>query len=112
MAIRLESGYRDVSLKIRTHIRRRTPMRFALLAALLTISLNTQAFAEDCTATSSAHNARPNIILIMADDMGFSDIGCFGGEIQTPVLDGLAANGLRFTQFYNTVAAARPEPRC
>ncbi|MEO1011559.1 MAG: arylsulfatase [Bacteroidota bacterium] len=45
---------------------------------------------------------RPNIILIMSDDMGYSDIGCYGGEINTPVLDGLAENGLRFTQFYNT----------
>jgi arylsulfatase A-like enzyme len=44
---------------------------------------------------------RPNIVLIMADDMGFSDIGCYGGEIYTPNLDGLAAGGLRFTQFYN-----------
>ncbi len=45
---------------------------------------------------------RPNIVLVMADDMGYSDIGCYGSEIQTPVLDGLASNGLRFTQFYNT----------
>jgi arylsulfatase len=45
---------------------------------------------------------RPNIIVIMSDDMGYSDIGCYGGEIETPVLDGLARNGLRFTQFYNT----------
>ena len=45
---------------------------------------------------------RPNIILIMADDMGFSDIGCYGGEIQTPNLDRLAEHGLRYTQFYNT----------
>lgn len=45
---------------------------------------------------------RPNIILIMSDDMGYSDIGCYGGEINTPVLDALAENGLRFTQFYNT----------
>ncbi len=45
---------------------------------------------------------RPNIVLIMADDMGFSDIGCYGGEIRTPNLDGLAEGGLRFTQFYNT----------
>ena len=45
---------------------------------------------------------QPNIILIMSDDMGFSDIGCYGGEIETPNLDALAANGLRFTQFYNT----------
>jgi len=44
---------------------------------------------------------QPNIILIMADDMGYSDIGCYGGEVKTPNLDGLAQNGLRFTQFYN-----------
>lgn len=44
----------------------------------------------------------PNIVLIMGDDMGWSDIGCYGGEINTPRLDALAANGLRFTQFYNT----------
>lgn len=44
----------------------------------------------------------PNIVLIMADDMGFSDLGCFGSEIRTPVLDGLAAKGTRFVQFYNT----------
>jgi arylsulfatase A-like enzyme len=43
----------------------------------------------------------PNIILVVADDMGYSDLGCYGGEIQTPVLDSLAYNGLRFTQFYN-----------
>ena len=46
--------------------------------------------------------ARPNIILIMSDDMGYSDIGCYGSEIQTPTLDNLAAGGLRFTHFYNT----------
>jgi len=45
---------------------------------------------------------RPNIVLIMSDDMGYSDIGCYGSEIETPVLDGLAQNGLRFSQFYNT----------
>ncbi len=45
---------------------------------------------------------RPNILLILGDDIGFSDLGCCGGEINTPNLDSLAANGLRFTQFYNT----------
>ncbi len=45
---------------------------------------------------------RPNIVVILADDMGFSDIGCYGGEIRTPNLDRLAAGGIRFTQFYNT----------
>lgn len=45
---------------------------------------------------------KPNIIVILSDDMGFSDLGCYGGEIQTPNLDALAAGGIRFTQFYNT----------
>ncbi len=45
---------------------------------------------------------RPNVLLILNDDMGYSDLGCYGSEIQTPSLDRLAANGLRFTQFYNT----------
>ncbi|RPH47294.1 MAG: arylsulfatase, partial [Planctomycetota bacterium] len=53
-------------------------------------------------ASSSPSAARPNVLIILADDLGFSDIGCYGGEISTPTLDGLAANGLRFTQFYNT----------
>ena len=44
---------------------------------------------------------RPNVILIMVDDMGFSDIGCYGGEIETPNIDSLAAGGVRFSQFYN-----------
>jgi arylsulfatase A-like enzyme len=50
----------------------------------------------------NGENSRPNIILIMSDDMGYSDIGSYGGVINTPVLDGLADNGLRFMQFYNT----------
>src|SRR6201986_84733 len=45
---------------------------------------------------------RPNIIVILGDDIGFNDLGCLGSEIQTPNLDALAADGLRFTQFYNT----------
>ena len=45
---------------------------------------------------------QPNILLILNDDMGFSDLGCYGGEIETPHLDGLAGNGLRYSQFYNT----------
>lgn len=48
-----------------------------------------------------AKDLRPNILIIMADDMGFSDLGCYGGEIRTPNLDGLARNGVRFTQFHN-----------
>lgn len=62
---------------------------FSLTAALL-------------PALADAKNKRPNIILIMADDMGFSDLGCYGSEIHTPNLDTLATGGLRFTNFYNT----------
>jgi len=52
-------------------------------------------------APVSAATQKPNILLIVADDLGWSDLGCFGGEIQTPNLDKLAGNGIRFTQFYN-----------
>lgn len=45
---------------------------------------------------------RPNVLLILADDLGYSDLGCYGGEIQTPHLDALADHGLRYRQFYNT----------
>ncbi len=45
---------------------------------------------------------KPNVVVILSDDMGFSDLGCYGGEIATPHLDSLAAHGVRFTQFYNT----------
>ncbi len=52
-------------------------------------------------ASCTTRQEQPNIILIMADDMGFSDIGSYGGEISTPNLDRLASDGIRFTQFYN-----------
>jgi arylsulfatase len=51
---------------------------------------------------AGAAPSRPNILLILADDLGYSDLGCYGGDIQTPNLDALAKGGLRFTQFYNT----------
>jgi len=54
---------------------------------------------------------RPNFLIIVADDMGYSDAGCYGGEIQTPNLDKLARGGLRFTQFYNT-ARCWPSRAC
>ncbi len=50
----------------------------------------------------AAKNEKPNIIVILVDDMGFSDIGCYGSEIPTPNLDKLAAKGVKFTRFYNT----------
>ena len=69
-------------------------LRFILaLPALVTPSLLV------CAAPAAS---KPNIIFILADDMGFSDAGCYGSEIATPNLDALAQDGLRFTQFYNT----------
>jgi len=53
-------------------------------------------------AAGGLNGSRPNILLIMVDDMGFSDLGCYGGEIDTPNVDKLAAEGLRYTHFYNT----------
>jgi arylsulfatase A-like enzyme len=44
---------------------------------------------------------QPNIVLILADDMGFSDLGCYGSEINTPNIDGMAREGVRFSQMYN-----------
>jgi arylsulfatase len=57
-------------------------------------------FASVCIAANAA--PRPNILLIMIDDVGYSDLGCFGSAIQTPNVDSLAKEGVRFTQFYNT----------
>src|SRR3954469_22442400 len=72
----------------------KTPKCKALVALAVTLLLPGIAW----TATGS----RPNIIVILVDDMGFSDIGCYGGEIKTPNLDKLAKGGVRFTQFHNT----------
>jgi arylsulfatase len=52
--------------------------------------------------TSPPDHRRPDVVIVVADDMGYSEIGCFGGEIRTPRLDSLAAGGLRMSQFYNT----------
>ena len=67
--------------------------KFALFIALLLLAT---------AALTAGAASKPNIIVILVDDMGFADIGCYGSEIPTPNLDKLAANGLRFTQFYNT----------
>ena len=64
-----------------------------MIPTLLALLTSIRLFAVD---------SNPNLILIMVDDMGYSDIGCYGGEVDTPNIDMLAENGLRFTQFYNT----------
>src|SRR5947207_7012816 len=64
---------------------------FTVVLGAVVLATWTAAFAAD----------RPNILIILADDLGYSDLGCYGGEIRTPHLDALAAGGLRFPQFYN-----------
>ena len=68
----------------------RALLSFVALLAALSVTLR------------AADSPRPNILIFLADDMGFSDASCYGGEIATPNLDTLAKGGLRFTQFYNT----------
>ncbi len=72
----------------------RTNKSILLLTAILTLLLPPLLTAQP--------KERANMLVIMVDDLGFSDIGCYGGEIDTPNLDKLANNGLRFSQFYNT----------
>lgn len=68
------------------------------IPALLIFVLSIWVYSPGAVASPT----RPNIIIVLADDIGFSDIGCYGGEIQTPNLDRLGSRGIRFTQFYNT----------
>lgn len=73
-----------------------------LLFTLFTITLLFSAASKNDDADQYNQTNRPNIILILADDLGYSDLGCYGGEIATPNLDYLASNGMRFARFYNT----------
>ncbi|KAA5539173.1 arylsulfatase [Roseiconus nitratireducens] len=78
-------------------------MPISLLTGSRPIFIAGLALAVALAGVASAPAAdRPNIVLIMADDLGFADLGCYGSEIETPNLDALAARGQRFTQFYNT----------
>ena len=74
----------------------------SLGAAWTTLGRGVASAAEATAAPAGKSGARPNIMVILTDDMGFSDLGCYGGEIETPNLDALAANGVRFTEFYGT----------
>lgn len=74
------------------------PRRPSITCRSILVGMLTLASAAACRSADQ----RPNFLVIIADDMGFSDVGCYGGEIETRNLDGLAAGGLRFTQFYNT----------
>lgn len=71
-------------------------------AAVITGLLLHASLTAQQLSNTGKKDQRPNIVLILADDLGYSDIGCYGGEIATPQLDSLAMNGLRFSRFYNT----------
>jgi arylsulfatase len=72
------------------------------LRATVTAAVLIAAFARPAVVFSQEPKKKPNIVVILADDLGYADIGCYGGEIKTPNLDKLAQNGLRFTNFFNT----------
>jgi arylsulfatase A-like enzyme len=78
---------------------------------LWTLGLAASCLWRPSAAPAAEPIKRPNFLVIVADDMGFSDAGCYGGEIATPNLDALAANGLRFSQFYST-ARCWPSRAC
>lgn len=79
-----------------------TATALAMLAGPCTMTATAQSPAQPAAPAPAVQAKRPNVIVILVDDMGFSDIGPYGSEIPTPNLDALAANGLRFTQFYNS----------
>src|SRR5688572_21799746 len=66
-------------------------------SGIMKLLLRLALLALFCDAASAA--PKPNIVFILADDLGFADLGCYGGEIETPQLDALAMGGVRFTQF-------------
>ncbi|QGY47556.1 sulfatase-like hydrolase/transferase [Maribellus comscasis] len=74
--------------------------RIKIIAVILVV-IATGCSNNEQPTTSKEEPKKPNIILILSNDMGYSDLGCYGGEVETPNLDELASNGLRFTQFYN-----------
>ena len=80
-----------------TGVTRRNLLRFIAWAAISALGCSRALAADAPTAPR-----KPNVVFILADDLGYSDLGCYGSEIETPNLDRLAANGLRFSQFYNT----------
>ena len=74
----------------------------AWITLIAAFSCSTAALAQTTTSATPVTDSRPNIVLIMADDLGFADLCCYGSEIETPRLDALAKSGVRMTQFYNT----------
>ena len=82
-------------------VRALRPLYVAGLFAACGLAGGSVAFGQAGQSPASGWGTRPNVILILADDLGFSDLGCYGSEIRTPNLDRLGYDGMRFTQFYN-----------
>lgn len=80
----------------------RTLMVVMALLCGVSVSLQERSVAQKAQPAREGSARRPNVLLILADDLGWSDVGCYGSEIRTPNLDALANDGLRFTQFYNS----------
>ena len=102
---RNEASFRAASRSIHNELLRRAraaappPKRSPIMKLLPIIAI---LITTSASLPAEGDAARPNIILIMVDDMGFSDLGCYGGEIDTPNIDALAAGGVRFSQFTNS----------
>ena len=75
-------------------------MKIRSFASLVTLGL--AGLISLPPSPAATPSTKPNVLLILADDLGWSDLGCYGGEIKTPTLDALAAGGVKFTQFYNS----------
>ena len=76
-------------------------IRSGFIGLLIPLAFTIQASAADKSLSTT-----PNILLIMADDMGYTDIGNFGGEIQTPQIDAVAEQGVRFSNFHTSVSCS------
>ncbi len=88
--------------KTMTRVRICIVLAAALVLWQLVFVTNNYCGDSQAAEPTAAKSPRPNVVIFLADDMGYSDCGCYGGEIATPNIDRLAAGGLRFTQFYNT----------
>ena len=88
------------------HDRMKTKTILTVTAAMAGALALTTAIAQSASPSGPASGKRPNIVIILGDDLGFSDMGCFGGEIKTPNLDSLAKAGVRCTQFYTSASCS------
>ncbi|MEM8670599.1 MAG: sulfatase-like hydrolase/transferase [Planctomycetota bacterium] len=82
--------------------------RFASLSVYCLLVCATNLRADDDVAADDVAAERPNIVLLMSDDLGWKDLGCYGGPVNTPTLDQLASRGKRFTDFYSGAAVCSP----